>query len=324
MVRGGRSTRLTPGLGLLVLCAMAFTPLALAQDSVALFGSDRDDTLTGTAAPESIYARAGNDRIDGAGGDDELDGGPGADVLIGSDGTDAVSYSGPAPISITLDGQPNDGATGEGDNVATDVEDLFGGDGPDRLSGDGGSNTIDGGGDDDRIDGGPGRDALFGGDGDDTITSQDNQVDRIDCGAGSGDRADIDAQDATVGCERVARPTLTPGFRLSRFTPVAGRIRSMLLGGVPNGSQVVVACISGCRPLSPATRAIVRRRSVETSRGAATIKLPASPRVVGGSTIEIGVTGPDGARTRCVTFRFSQSFKVRRPRRACTSVARQP
>jgi len=46
-------------------------------------------------------------------------------------GIDAVSYSGAeSSVTVTLDGQANDGARGENDLVGDDVENVFGGDGP--------------------------------------------------------------------------------------------------------------------------------------------------------------------------------------------------
>ena len=100
------------------------------------------------------------------------------------------SYSGAAQIVVTLDGAPNDGAAGEGDNVGPDVEDIFGADGPDKLTGSSADNTIDGGAGDDRLTGGRGHDAIFAGDGEDVIEARDGSVDRIECGAGRDMRDD--------------------------------------------------------------------------------------------------------------------------------------
>jgi hypothetical protein len=67
-----------------------------------------------------------------------------------------------------------DGEAGENDNVATDVEVLLGGSGPDVLTGNSGDNTIQGNGGDDLLDGGAGADSLFGGDGIDKATYADS------------------------------------------------------------------------------------------------------------------------------------------------------
>jgi hypothetical protein len=287
---------------------------AFAQDAIVT-GTDGNDTLQGTAAAESIYGRGGNDAIDGGAGDDELDGGTGADVLNGGPGSDAVSYSGGAPVTVTLNGAPDDGTAGEGDNVGNDVEDIFGGDGGDTLVGSGRANTIDGGGGGDQITGGAGKDAIFSGDGVDVIEARDGESDRIDCGAGN-DVATVDLNDVTVSCRRIdPKITIKPGLTLS----VSGSTRRMIISSIVSGSDVVIACVRGCRPPSPPTRAIVRRNNVRLVSG--TVRLPLTRRIAG-ATIELGVTAPR-ARTRCVRYTISRNLRrYTEFRRSCTTVAK--
>jgi RTX calcium-binding nonapeptide repeat (4 copies) len=189
---------------LAVVALFVFSATALAD---VITGTDGNDTdLRGTAGDDVISGLAGNDRITGLAGNDVLDGGPGSDDLAGGSGRDAVSYATSAgAVEVTIDDLANDGQAGEQDNVQTDVEDLFGGPGPDRLTGSAGANTIDGGGGDDRIVGGAGTDALFGGDGDDRIESLDGRTDRVECGAGD-DGVIADEQDLVdANCEIVDR-----------------------------------------------------------------------------------------------------------------------
>lgn len=310
---------------ILTVCTLAAFAIggstALAADPLAVFGTDGNDTMTGTPAAESFYARGGNDKVSAAGGDDELDGGAGADVLNGGDGTDVVSYAGAAPVIVSLDGTADDGAAGEGDNVATDVEDVISGDGADKLTGSDAANMLDGGAGDDRIDGGAGSDSLFGGAGDDTISARDGQADSIDCGDGT-DTAIVDRVDVAAGCEKTERPPVTTSFSFS-IKPVPGangvpRVKLVTLTGVAQGSTVVVACSTGC---GSAPRTLVRRDAVGIKRGKAVLKLPSSPGVVSGATIEVGVTAP-GANRRCVRFALARKLlSVKRLQRACTSAA---
>ena len=65
------------------------------------------------------------------------------------------------PVTADIDGAADDGEASEGDNIATDVENLTGGTGADTLTGDGGANLLDG---------GTGADVLNGGGGTDTVT----------------------------------------------------------------------------------------------------------------------------------------------------------
>ena len=71
-------------------------------------------------------------------------------------------------MNVSLDGIANDGAAGEGDNVATTVEQVLGGSGGDTLTGNGAANTLDGRGGGDTIRGGAGNDTLIGGTGADS------------------------------------------------------------------------------------------------------------------------------------------------------------
>ncbi len=102
-------------------------------------GGTAGDTLTGNAAANVLTGGAGADTIAGGDGDDTLNGGTGddtfdedaaangADVVVGGDGSDTVDYSArPADsVSVSRDGVANDGSTGEGDNVAADVETVL-------------------------------------------------------------------------------------------------------------------------------------------------------------------------------------------------------
>nr|WP_295108326.1 hypothetical protein [uncultured Caulobacter sp.] len=54
------------------------------------FGSDGDDTRTGTALADFLSGNGGNDILNGMGGNDVLDGGAGDDVLNGGDGSDLL------------------------------------------------------------------------------------------------------------------------------------------------------------------------------------------------------------------------------------------
>jgi hypothetical protein len=304
------------------LCIVA--PVALAQDSQPILGGDGPDMLNGTAGNDALYGLGGADVVNGLAGDDELDGGPGADTLSGGPGSDAVSYGGAGPVTVTLNGRADDGHAGEGDNVRGDVEDIFGSDGGDRLTGSAKANTIDGGAGADVIDGRDGADHVYGGDGNDIVAARDGTVDWIDCGPGR-DRATVDRGDRTRGCELVDYPTLTPGFILAGFPTRSGsRLGSVRLVGVVSGSRIVVACRSGCRPGTSRTRALARRQSARVTAGRVRISLPARAAVVGGTTFEVGVTAPRAARGRCSVFRVAPRLRglSQLRSRTCVTIAR--
>lgn len=145
-----------------------------------LLGGSGDDSLTGPMF--SLQAA-----LDGGKGDDVLTGGAGSNILTGGAGSDRmkgllrpcptaqcldrVSYEGTSlRVRVTMDGKPNDGASGEGDNVGVDVEAVEGGNGNDQLAGNGAENTLTGGAGDDTLDGSGRKDRLIGGPGRDTAS----------------------------------------------------------------------------------------------------------------------------------------------------------
>jgi RTX calcium-binding nonapeptide repeat (4 copies) len=161
--------------------------------SVVASLGDMDDEGTGSAGRDMIEGGAGNDALWGGPGDDLISGGEGddeleaqhnfgmgpreetlgADALSGGAGTDALGYQSRLdPLTITLDGQPNDGAPGEGDNVASDIERVTSGHGADTLVGNVAANTLDGFGGPDKLAGGDGNDTLGGDAGNDEVRGE--------------------------------------------------------------------------------------------------------------------------------------------------------
>jgi Ca2+-binding RTX toxin-like protein len=165
----------------------------------SILGGNGDDSITGGAGADSIFGgngndqifgMAGNDNLNGNIGDDTINGGDGndllngagnhfaiadgADVIRGGNGSDTVDYSERfhgVSVDLSVGGKANDGEKGEGDDVGTDVENIFGGDAADLLIGNAASNLISGGGGNDTILGGAGHDKLIGGPGQDSTTS---------------------------------------------------------------------------------------------------------------------------------------------------------
>ena len=178
-----------------------------------LFGSAGDDTLLGDDGDDELDGGDGSDRLSGGLGNDQLRGGNGRDVLQGDagadkfeggDGFDEADYSdrdASVSLTITIDGQANDGEANEGDDVTDQIDDVRGGDGADRITGNGNSNTLSGGAGNDTLEGTGGLDFYDGGTGDDIINARDGVAERIDCGDGGGDTANTDEFDIVSGCE---------------------------------------------------------------------------------------------------------------------------
>ena len=206
------------------------------SDVENLIGGNASDSLSGSALNNRIDGRGGNDVVNGLGGNDILLGGDGNDQLNGGDGNDGLNggrgadvFNGGVGVDtanyeertggivVTLDNVANDGfqgtlaEPGERDNVKTDVENVIGGNGSDRIVGSAAANRLDGrggndqsygGGGNDVLIGGPGSDRLFGGDGDDTLIARDGIKDFLDGGGGT-DKAAYDAVDERVSIEGV-------------------------------------------------------------------------------------------------------------------------
>jgi Ca2+-binding RTX toxin-like protein len=267
-------------------------------------GDGGNDDLAGLAliefnGHEFANVDDGADAVDGGPGDDAIAGGPvvpsgtrvfgyqtkpvptvsptavpnGRDTLRGGPGRDHVTYAlRLGEVHVTLDDVANDGAAGEGDLVSSDIEQLTGGRGPDRLQGGPGDETIDGGrgadavlgGDGadslsggaldesaDTLDGGPGPDTLDGGPGDDTENGGAS-MDRVLGGGGNDDLdggPDDDALDGGTGSDTLrdspGADTLSGGSEIdwADFTADGAPVRVNLDGARndgPDGQDLVL------------------------------------------------------------------------------------
>jgi Ca2+-binding RTX toxin-like protein len=168
-----------------------------------VIGGEGDDVLAGELLDYSDHA--GGVTIDvgaGVGGSegeqDRLT--PGFGSVVGGPGPDVIRV-GPKRLTV---------AAGAGDDM------VYGSPGSDQLGGGPGNDHLIGGAEVDYLDGGPGNDVLDGGagaddlrayDGADTILARDGERDVVDCSQMrlEGDRATVDAGDATYGCDHVER-----------------------------------------------------------------------------------------------------------------------
>jgi Ca2+-binding RTX toxin-like protein len=142
-----------------------------------IFGSEQSDLLIGDGETNTLWGEGGNDTLKGMGG---------ADNLHGGDGIDTASYEeSPEGVDVGLF-LPGSGGDAEGDQLSN-IENLYGSDhddylsgndeenilwgnsGNDGLGGSGGEDTLWGGWGDDDLYGDGGEDTLIGGQGDDTL-----------------------------------------------------------------------------------------------------------------------------------------------------------
>jgi Ca2+-binding RTX toxin-like protein len=269
-------------------------------------GSIGEDEVSGGPDHDSLLGGAGSDKLSGDAGDDNLQGQAGADILAGSIGTDTVEYSAyTSPITVDLDGSPfDDGLENEGDSVRADIENVTGGSGADRLTGNGNQNVLIGAQGDDTIDGGAESDTLIGASGADNLLSQDGLLDIVDCGI-DVDTFTSDAVDTLTDCEP---PALKPGDGSEE----------------PPADPPVVAPTNAKLVIGPSSARVSRSRLVKLSvscpsgAGAACTGTLRLQRTVKGKVKTLGKKGfkvPAGSK-RKVKIKVSKS--------TAKSVARKP
>jgi uncharacterized delta-60 repeat protein len=177
------------------LFAVPHTGASYTDLPMTLNGGVGNDELHGGSGNDTLLGLDGNDRLFGHDGNDKIDGGIGTDLQDGGAGTDTVDYSfRNSPVRVDLEGDADDGPSGENDTVAANVENIIGGKANDTLIGNNGVNIIRGGAGNDYIRGGGGNDSLygdagadrlFGDDGNDYLDARDGVVDlQFDGGAG--------------------------------------------------------------------------------------------------------------------------------------------
>jgi len=145
---------------------------------MAVINGDNNDNalLSGTAAADTINGFGGNDNMQGLGG---------ADVLNGGDGIhDSITYfSSGAAVVVNLGTGFASGGDAAGDSW-TGVEDLFGSNFNDTLTGDAGANLLWGLSGDDVLFGNAGADHLVGDAGNDNLLGEVG-ADFLEAGAGA-------------------------------------------------------------------------------------------------------------------------------------------
>jgi Ca2+-binding RTX toxin-like protein len=139
------------------------------NDNDSIDAGTGNDIVFGDAGSDVIVGGTGDDQLSGGDGNDLIIGGAGADAIDGGAGTDTASYAGStAGVTVSLATGIGTGGDAEGDTL-TGIENLYGSEQGDHLTGDAGNNILAGLGGDDVLTGGAGADVLKGGAGNDTF-----------------------------------------------------------------------------------------------------------------------------------------------------------
>ena len=146
-----------------------------------LLGGDGNDTMQSFEGPDTVRGEGGDDSVSAGKEEPEtnvadvVDGGPGFDRIPDVDSDYNRGFD--DNVSVLVDGQPNDGEAGEGDNViavekirvTADQATVVGSDANDDFFVEANGGTIKGMGGNDRLVAYDGHETLEGGDGDDYL-----------------------------------------------------------------------------------------------------------------------------------------------------------
>lgn len=181
-------------------------------DGDVLHGADGDDFLDGGAGSNDVlFGGRGGDTFSNTTAADPFTGSPAPDTAGTGDRVAYAEDGRTAGVTVTFDGQANDGDpaydAGFGtprDQVGAGIERIDGSKLADTITGDSFANELRGGDGGDTLTGGGGPDALLGDEGDDTLNADDGVADQVvNCGAGT-DAAKVDTSDpAAQQCENV-------------------------------------------------------------------------------------------------------------------------
>ena len=217
-----------------------------------------DDVLVAGPRADQVKAGAGRDTITGGPGADSLAGETGDDVFLGlslgdlvdgGDGADVLDLSGePQGLTISLDGEANDGPLGGDANVVA-VETVIGTAGDDILRG------------------GAAAERLEGGEGDDRIETRDGGADSVACGAGGGDVAVVDETDSVTGCETVELPARGGDTAPAPVAPAPAIAPPAVLDADRDGVVAGVDCDDTRAAIRPGARDVPGNRIDEDCSG---------------------------------------------------------
>lgn len=171
-------------------------------------GEGGDDYIDGGDGDDNLFGESGNDRLFGGNGNDYLQASPGNTYMDGGAGVDWVSYSHPYITSAVevnlLTGRASgagssNGSWAEGDSFVN-IENVFGTDYDDTITGNGADNVLRGWKGDDRLYGNGGQDTLYGEEGDDRLFG-DGGDDQLCGNEGNDELHGNEGQDTLYGQE---------------------------------------------------------------------------------------------------------------------------
>lgn len=206
----------------------------------AIHAGDGDDRVAGFQNNDMLKGGLGNDQLYGGPGDDLLYGGAGDDIMVGGNdvfedsGTDTVDYSA-ATEAVTVQlryfyNDPGYQATGTaiGNDLLYQIDNVIGGGGADRITGNQFANVLSGRGGNDILMGGLGNDVLDGGVRADRMSGgYDNDIYVVD---NAGDVVD-ELADAGNGVDLVRASV---SFSLADASRAIGDIENLTLIGTAN------------------------------------------------------------------------------------------
>jgi Ca2+-binding RTX toxin-like protein len=142
--------------------------------STSGYGNQFSDTLDsienviGSAHKDTIVGSGGENLLQGGASDDTLEGGFGSDTIEGGAGINTARFTGSTVAIVDLS-KTTEQDTGYGTDTLTDIQNVEGGSGADKLTGNHQANLLDGNSGNDTLVGKEGNDTLQGEAGNDTL-----------------------------------------------------------------------------------------------------------------------------------------------------------
>lgn len=173
-------------------------------------GDGNDSIQSMGAVTDTFNGGLGNDVINvngwlpfGWDSGSQFDGGPGVDTFVAGP---ARQWGESLPVSISLDGLPNDGVVGSGSsNVMSTIENVTGTPAPETFAGSAADNVFDGGGGPDNFSGGGGADTVsYASRGGAVTVSIDGVADDGEAGEGDNIGLDIERVEGGAGDDVLA------------------------------------------------------------------------------------------------------------------------
>ncbi|GEO17888.1 Ig-like domain-containing protein [Microvirga aerophila] len=212
---------------------------------------DSIENVIGSAHKDTIVGSGGENLLQGGASDDTLEGGFGNDTIQGGAGVNTARFTG-STVAIADLSKTTEQDTGYGTDILTDIQNVEGGSGADKLTGNHEANLLDGNsGNDtlvgkegnDTLQGEAGNDTLEGGAGNDTLDGGSSADTAVFSGA-RGNYSIVNNADGTITVTDNVGQDGTDTLKDIRFAKFGDNQTIALVNGAPTSVSPSTASVS--------------------------------------------------------------------------------